>query len=104
MRDPNELEVGTNYMNQREAFSHQNDLNIRDLKVKREFMAEERDLSPQMKAAIRLNRQRNLKPQATDVYRLTGPEDKTLLFESKFECGNLYLAQKATENEYNLLM
>lgn len=56
MRDPNELELGTNYMNQREAFSHQNDLNIRDLRVKREFMQEERDLSPQMKAAIRLNR------------------------------------------------
>ena len=30
--------------------------------------------------------------------------DKTLLFESKFESGNLYLAQKVSDNEYNLLM
>lgn len=32
------------------------------------------------------------------------PSDKTLLFESKFESGNLYLAQKVSENEYNCLM
>jgi len=32
------------------------------------------------------------------------PNDKTLLFESKFESGNLYLAQKVSEVEYNLLM
>ena len=30
--------------------------------------------------------------------------DKTLLFESKFESGNLYLAQKVSDAEYNLLM
>lgn len=32
------------------------------------------------------------------------PTDKTLLFESKFESGNLYLAQKVSDTEYNLLM
>lgn len=32
------------------------------------------------------------------------PTDKTLLFESKFESGNLYLAQKVSDVEYNLLM
>ena len=30
--------------------------------------------------------------------------DKTLMFESKFESGNLYLAQKVSDVEYNLLM
>ena len=30
--------------------------------------------------------------------------DKTLLFESRFESGNLYLAQKVSDHEYNLLM
>ena len=30
--------------------------------------------------------------------------DKTLLFEARFESGNLYLAQKVSDNEYNLLM
>ena len=38
------------------------------------------------------------------VYKLKDPEDKTLLFESRFESGNLYLAQKVSEQEYNLLM
>lgn len=32
------------------------------------------------------------------------PTDKTLLFESRFESGNLYLAQKVSDNEYNLMM
>ena len=40
----------------------------------------------------------------SQVYRLNGPDDKTLLFESRFESGNLYLAQKVSEQEYNLLM
>ena len=30
--------------------------------------------------------------------------DRTLLFESRFESGNLYLAQKVSDHEYNLLM
>jgi len=34
----------------------------------------------------------------------TDPTDKTLLFESRFESGNLYLAQKVSDTEYNLLM
>jgi len=31
-------------------------------------------------------------------------QDKTLIFESRFESGNLYLAQKVSDHEYNLLM
>jgi len=27
-----------------------------------------------------------------NLYKLTGPEDRTLMFESRFESGNLYLA------------
>ena len=38
------------------------------------------------------------------VYQLKGPSDKTLLFESRFESGNLFLDQKVNESEYNLLM
>ena len=37
-------------------------------------------------------------------YKLDGIEDKTLLFESRFESGNLYLATKVSEQEYDLLM
>lgn len=38
------------------------------------------------------------------VYKLKDDDDKTLLFESRFESGNLYLAQKVNDSEYNLLM
>lgn len=38
------------------------------------------------------------------MYQLQSPEDRTLMFESRFECGNLYLAQKSSDSEYNLLM
>ena len=38
------------------------------------------------------------------LYPLKNAEDRTLLFESRFECGNLYLAQKVSDFEYNLLM
>ena len=52
----------------------------------------------------RLNRYyENLKP----YYKLStqpGVDDKTLIFESRFESGNLYLAQKVSDMEYNLLM
>lgn len=37
-------------------------------------------------------------------YHPTGPEDATLVFESKFECGNLSMASKVADNEYNLIM
>lgn len=33
-----------------------------------------------------------------------GPEDKTLVFESRFESGNLNLAIKMADDEYNLLL
>ena len=40
----------------------------------------------------------------TGNFKLEGPDDKTLLFESRFESGNLYLATKVSEQEYDLLM
>lgn len=37
-------------------------------------------------------------------YTPNGPDDKTLVFESRFECGNLQLALKMNESEYNLIL
>jgi len=37
-------------------------------------------------------------------YKPTGPEDKTLVFESRFESGNLLSAIKVSENEYDLVL
>jgi len=40
----------------------------------------------------------------TGIYKLRGADDRTLVFESRFESGNLYLASKVSEQEYDLLM
>ena len=44
--------------------------------------------------------------QATpqQYYKPTGPEDKTLIFESRFESGNLLAAIKISDNEYDLIL
>lgn len=39
-----------------------------------------------------------------DYYVPTGPTDKTLVFESRFESGNLQLAHKVSDNEYDLVL
>lgn len=37
-------------------------------------------------------------------YKPTGPDDKTLIFESRFESGNLLAAMKISDNEYDLVL
>ena len=43
-----------------------------------------------------------LPPQ--QFYKLTGPEDRTLIFESRFESGNLLAAIKVSDAEYDLIL
>ena len=50
------------------------------------------------------NRNQGLKVKDPQIYKLKDAEDKTLMFESRFESGNLYLVQKVSDLEYNLLM
>ena len=37
-------------------------------------------------------------------YRLRDKEDRTLIFDSRFESGNLFLATKVSDQEYDCLM
>lgn len=39
-----------------------------------------------------------------DYYVPTGEKDKTLVFESRFESGNLQLAHKVSDHEYDLIL
>lgn len=39
-----------------------------------------------------------------DYYTPSGPTDKTLVFESRFESGNLQLVNKISDNEYDLVL
>ena len=101
-RDPTILDTEKKTVELLEAFQHHNYLDVKNLVRKRELLADE-DQSPRAKAHMRLQRKM---PLIFDkhVYKLQGAEDKTLLFESRFESGNLYLAQKVSDEEYNLLM
>lgn len=40
----------------------------------------------------------------SQYYEPISSEDKTLAFESRFESGNLNLAVKVSDNEYNLVL
>ena len=40
----------------------------------------------------------------TQYYKPSGPDDKTLIFESRFESGNLLAAIKISDNEYDLVL
>ena len=44
------------------------------------------------------------KPCVKDYYIPKSKNDKTLVFESRFESGNLNLAIKVNNNEYNLIL
>ena len=37
-------------------------------------------------------------------YKLSGPTDVTILFESRFESGNLLAAVKVSDGEYDLVL
>ena len=39
-----------------------------------------------------------------DYYKPQGPQDRTLVFESRFESGNLQLAHKQSDTEYDLIL
>lgn len=105
-RDPYNLDMETFSINQRDAFMHENYLNIGELIKRREFLAMGAGESPTSPAAkaLRYNRQNAQKQGDVNVYRLKDYEDKTLLIESRFESGNLYLAQKVSDSEYNCMM
>ena len=111
------LGKGISELTQKDVFQHENFIDVKQL-------IRERDISERMhdqleNAISRAKRQQqkqlssmiNAKQApigALDVrngsYKLDGIEDKTLLFESRFESGNLYLATKVSEQEYDLLM
>ena len=117
-RDPKIFDTKNGFVNQRNAFMHENLLDVKAMIMQNEARAgaSERVGMPRMpmfkkvtKTKAQIQHEMELKEKA--MYRLKRTEDgrvdrsdKTLLFESKFESGNLYLAQKVSSNEYNLLM
>lgn len=84
-----------------------NNLDVKTLVAKTQYLGEESkyaSLSPRNVQRMRPRDSPTRMIMDSQVYKLKDAEDKTLLFESRFESGNLYLAQKVSDQEYNLLM
>eukprot|EP00826_Nyctotherus_ovalis_P030199 TRINITY_DN2401_c0_g6_i1.p1 TRINITY_DN2401_c0_g6~~TRINITY_DN2401_c0_g6_i1.p1 ORF type:complete len:147 (-),score=37.85 TRINITY_DN2401_c0_g6_i1:217-657(-) len=75
--------------------------NIKDLMRHREFVEKGYEVSLQQNA---VKESTSAKEVLKPYYTLKSPKDTTLLFESRFESGNLCLASKVSEWEYNLFM
>lgn len=117
-RDPKVFDNKNGVVNQKNAFSHENYLDIRTLIRLNEARNADADSIGKVKkpppkiihkTREQIDHEKALEAKATYKLRTLSdgtfdPSDKTLLFESKFESGNLYLAQKVSDTEYNLLM
>ena len=118
-RDPKIFDTKNGFVNQRAAFMHENMLDIKQLiRINEEKynhgerLYGNRNFSPKKVQKTKQQILHDQELEAKAKYKLRTLEDgltidrsdKTLLFESKFESGNLYLAQKVSDNEYNLLM
>ena len=51
---------------------------------------------PDKKALVKVN--------VESFYQRKGPDDQTIIFESRFESGNLAAVTKINDNEYHLLL
>lgn len=96
------------YYNLRQLVQHENLLDIKSL-IKTTTMATEIEKNENIRVKQKKPKAGGAKVGA-DTETLIAKLDeslvgqRTLVFESRFECGNLYLAQKVSDSEYNLLM
>lgn len=105
-RDPKVFDNKNGVVNQKNAFSHENYLDIRTLIRLNEARNADADKiglikkpPPKIIHKTREQIEHDKMLEAKAIYKLrtlpdgsNDPSDKTLLFESKFESGNLYLA------------
>ena len=115
-RDPKVFDTKTGQVNQRAAFVHENLLDIKQLIRQNEERSGGEKMgfkAPPPKRIVKtkaqLEHEKELEAKARYSLRVkengeVDRNDKTLLFESRFESGNLYLAQKVNDGEYNCLM
>lgn len=98
------------YFNMRHLVQHENYLNIKEL-IKNTAMTTEIEKNDLIKIKRKpIVGTARAGKMGLDTEALIGKLDdslsgeRTLAFESRFECGNLFLSQKVSDNEYNLLM
>ena len=78
-------------------------INIKKLIKDHNIESESKDFSK-----LRTTKPQNMKKKVdlppNQYYVPEGPQDKTLVFESRFETGNLLAAMKVSDNEYDLVL
>ena len=78
-------------------------INIKKLIKDHNIESESKDFSK-----LRTTKPQNMKKKVdlppNQFYVPEGPQDKTLVFESRFETGNLLAAMKVSDNEYDLVL
>ena len=74
-------------------------INIRKLIDEHNIDGEKKDFK-----SMKTTNMRGINTQVQPYYKLQDEFDKTLLFESRFESGNLLAAIKVTDTEYDLIL
>lgn len=71
----------------------------------KKLIAEMEGINKSLLGSLATNKARSQsKPKVKPYYTPEDVNDKTLVFESRFESGNLNLAIKMSDNEYNLML
>ena len=78
-------------------------INIKKLVKDHNIESDTKDFN-KLKTCGKTNMKKKSELPPTPFYIPSGPEDKTLIFESRFETGNLLAAMKISDNEYDLVL
>lgn len=74
-------------------------LNIKRLIEEHNIDAEKKDFKK-----MKMDKMKAADSGSQQMYKLQGPNDRTLLFESRFESGNLLAVIKESDTEYDLVL
>ena len=77
-------------------------INIKKLVKDHNIESETKDFQKLKTCKPNFKKKADLPP--TPYYLPDGPSDKTLVFESRFETGNLLASMKVSDNEYDLVL
>ena len=78
-------------------------INIKKLVKDHNIESDSKDFN-KLKTCGTTNKKKKSELPPTPFYIPTGPEDKTLIFESRFETGNLLASMKVSDNEYDMVL
>ena len=79
-------------------------INVKKLIKDHNIDSESKDFNKLKTCKPNFNQKKKGEMPPTPYYIPEGPSDQTLVFESRFETGNLLSAMKVSDNEYDLVL